>query len=105
MCWIALLLALLSARFRDVPQLVANVVQVLFFLSPVLWKADMLTPEKRFIADFNPFYHLIELVRGPLLGGPINLTNWVVSLALLFLGSLATFYLFAKFRSRVPYWL
>lgn len=32
--WMVLLLGLLSARFRDIPLVVASVVQVMFFITP-----------------------------------------------------------------------
>lgn len=103
--WMALLLAVLSARFRDIPQLVTNVVQVAFFLSPIIWKADMLNPKNRFVADFNPLYHFIEVIRAPLLGQPIHAASWIVASGMLVIGSAITFVLFAKLRARVPYWI
>jgi ABC-type polysaccharide/polyol phosphate export permease len=103
--WIALLLAVLSARFRDIPQLMTNVVQVAFFLSPIIWKADMLGPRNRFVADYNPLFHFMEVIRAPLLGASIHAVSWVVTSSLLVLGSVAAFLVFARLRARVPYWL
>lgn len=103
--WITLLLAVLSARFRDIPQLVTNIVQVAFFLSPIIWKADMLSQNNRFVADFNPLYHFIEVIRAPLLGEPIHAISWIVTSSFLVLGSVVTFQVFARLRARVPYWL
>jgi len=103
--WLALLLGMVSARFRDIPQLVANIVQVAFFLSPIIWRAEMLPPSRRFLADFNPLFHLIEVVRAPLMGEPLRMISWTVVTGLLIVGSVTTFVVFARFRSRVPYWL
>lgn len=103
--WVALLLAVLSARFRDIPQIVASVVQVAFFLSPIIWKADMLGPKNRFVADFNPLHHFIEVIRAPLLGAPIQVVSWLVTGGLLVLGGALSFVVFARLRARVPYWL
>jgi ABC-type polysaccharide/polyol phosphate export permease len=105
LCWISLLLAVLSTRFRDIPQLVTNIVQVAFFLSPIIWKASMLGPKNRFVADFNPLYHFIEVIRAPLLGEPIHAISWIVTVSLLVLGSIVAFLVFARLRARVPYWL
>ena len=104
LCWIILLVGMLSARFRDLPQLVTNVVQVMFFLSPVMWKADMLG-NRRILAEINPLYHLIEIVRAPLLGDEIRLISWVFCTMLLILGGGLTFKVFVRLRGRVPYWL
>ena len=103
--WTVMLLGLLSTRFRDIPQLVANIVQVAFFVSPIIWKADMLSPKARFVADFNPLYHFMEIVRAPLLGEPIRGLSWLVSAVLLVAGSALSFYAFVRLRARVPYWL
>lgn len=103
--WIALLLAVVSARFRDIPQLVTNIVQAAFFLSPVLWKAEMLGSRNRFVVDFNPLYHFIEVIRAPLLGQPVHGISWLVSASLMIAGSVGAVLVFSRFRARVPYWL
>jgi ABC-type polysaccharide/polyol phosphate export permease len=103
--WIALLIGMLSARFRDIPQLVSNVLQVAFFLSPIIWSAEMLPPGRRYLADFNPLFHFIEVVRAPLLGETLHMISWLVVTALLIGGSTLTFVVFARFRARIPYWL
>lgn len=105
LCWFVLLLGMLSARFRDLPQLVGNIVQVMFFLTPIMWTADMLSPNKRFLAEFNPLFHLVEVVRAPLLGGEIRPISWVFCTMLLILGGGLTFRIFVRLRGRVPYWL
>ena len=38
--WISLLLGAVSTRFRDVPPIVANAVQVVFFVTPIFWPID-----------------------------------------------------------------
>lgn len=81
MLWIGMVMAILSARFRDVPQIVANFIQVAFFISPIIWKADMLSEKNRYVADLNPLYHLVEVVRTPLLGQAPATLSWVVVFA------------------------
>jgi ABC-type polysaccharide/polyol phosphate export permease len=103
--WFTLLLGVLSTRFRDIPQLIANIVQVAFFLSPILWRPEMLSPRVRFLSDFNPLYHFMEIVRAPLLAEPIRLISWAVAAGLLVVGFGLTLLAFTRFRSRVAYWL
>lgn len=103
--WIVLFIGMLSARFRDIPQLVINLVQVSFFLSPVLWRADMLSLDRRFLADYNPLYHFMEVLRAPLLGEPVSFVSSSVCVALLIIGGVSTFLFFAKLRARIPYWI
>jgi ABC-type polysaccharide/polyol phosphate export permease len=103
--WFVLLVGMVSARYRDFPQLVSNLVQVMFFLSPIMWKVDMLTKNQRFLADINPLFHMIEIIRAPLLGSPIYIYSWIYCVGLLIFGSIFTFAVFVKFRARIAYWL
>ncbi len=105
LCWFVLLVGMLSARFRDFPQLVTNIMQVLFFLSPILWTADMLPDDRRYLAEFNPIYHLIEVVRSPLLGYATPTLSWALCIGFLFTGGVGSFLIYARYRARIPYWL
>jgi ABC-type polysaccharide/polyol phosphate export permease len=69
----------LCARFRDLPLVVQSAMQVIFFMTPIFWMPSAVSHRPAFI-HANPFYHLIELVRAPLLGGQPTLLNWQVSL-------------------------
>lgn len=62
------IVATLCTRFRDVPMIVASVMQVLFFLTPVMWRPDQLTERARWLVHMNPFATFLELARAPLLG-------------------------------------
>ncbi|WP_430397188.1 ABC transporter permease [Ferrovibrio sp.] len=101
--WMALAIGLLCARFRDLPQLVAWMLHLAFFLTPILWPAYFLG-HYTWLADINPFHHLVELVRLPLLGQAIPLANWGGSVLLLLFGSLFTRLLYTRLSWRLPYW-
>jgi len=102
--WIALLLGLLSARFRDIPLVVANVMQVLFFITPIIWKPDMLPARARML-DLNPFHHFIEILRAPLLGHLPSLANWVAVIVVTFVGWGVALWFFSAYRWRLAYWV
>ncbi len=102
--WIGIFLGLLSARFRDIPQIVGSLVQVAFFLTPIIWKPQMLG-RNQWAADWNPFYHFVEVVRGPLVAGTTNWASWAAVLGITVIGYAATFLLFARFRARIAYWV
>ncbi len=103
--WISLLLALLGTRYRDTAQIVTSVMQIMFFLSPVLWKPSMLSAENLIFIQYNPLYHFVEILRSPLLGTEVNLLSWSAAALLMFAGCAITFHVFSLFRSRIPYWL
>lgn len=102
--WISLLLAIVSTRFRDIPPLIVSLVQLAFFATPIIWMPDRMVHYTAFV-DANLFYHLIELVRAPLLGhAPSDLT-WVICMVTAVVGWSGTFLLFGKYRQRIVYWL
>ena len=101
---VSLYLGMISARFRDVPQIVAAMTQVVFFLTPVLWKPELLAGH-RYVADWNPFYHLIEMVRSPLLGHWPSQSNVTVTLAITALNFAIAAAVFPRFRARIAYWV
>jgi len=102
--WMALALGLLAARYRDVPPIVASVLQVVFFITPVIWLPDRL-PEHFWALSLNPLNAMIELVRAPLLTGQLPLSVMLSSLALLAIGGSLTFVRYAQMRKRLIYWL
>lgn len=104
--WVSLLLAVLCARFRDIPQIVSSVIIVLFYLTPIMWMPHLL-PERAgdYLLLFNPFAHWIEIVRAPILGNTVSFTNWAVSISTAVFGWLAAFVLYSKYVRRIAYWL
>lgn len=102
--WVGLLLGLICTRFRDVPQIVTNAVQIFFFFTPVFWKAEQLAEHRYFVA-FNPFHHLLELVRTPLLGEIPAFATWVIIGMMTVVGWGVTLPIFTRYRSRIAFWV
>ena len=102
--WVALLAGTVSARFRDFPSFATRTVGIVFLVTPVLWTADRM-PERALYVDFNPFYHCLEVVRGPLLGERPAALSWAVAAATAVAGWTAAFVVFARLRGRIAYWL
>jgi len=103
--WIAMLVAIISARFRDIPQAVASVTQAAAIMTPVYWPADRIPPKYHFILDFNPFYHLLETVRAPLVGKPVDANSYLVLTLMALIGWVLVFSLFANTRRRIVHYL
>ena len=78
--------------------------QVSFFFTPVMWQRELLK-DNQWIVDFNPFYHIIELVRAPILGQPVAVISWYWNIGLLISGLALSQYLMSRVRNRVPYWI
>ena len=99
-----LCIGIVSARFRDIPQLIGSIVQIIFFVTPIFWKPELLKG-RDYIIDFNPFFHLLEIVRAPLLGNLPSSKNYLAVLIITLINAAITGVFFARFRSRISYWV
>lgn len=99
-----LYIGIVSARFRDVPQVIASVVQIVFFVTPIFWKPELLKG-RTYLTDFNPFFHLLEIVRAPLLGNIPSLTSYFAVLIITLINFAIAAVFFSRFRSRISYWV
>jgi ABC-2 type transport system permease protein/lipopolysaccharide transport system permease protein len=103
---VGLVFGMISARFRDIPQIVASLLQVVFFITPILWTPDTLTASHRVaLINWNPFWHFLEILRAPWLGHAPTPLNWAVAVALCALSWLVMLVFFRRFRSRISFWL
>jgi len=102
--WVAMLVGLLSARFRDLPQIISALIQIAFYVTPIIYRPDSL---KRFsfIVELNPLAHLIELVRAPLIGQMPSLTTWCVAIGLAVAGWTFALAMTGRYLKRIPYWV
>jgi lipopolysaccharide transport system permease protein len=75
-------LAALNVKYRDFRYVIPFVVQVLFFMTPVIYPVSMLSqPVLKYILVASPMYAAIELFRLPLTGLPIDTTYLTISLS------------------------
>jgi ABC-type polysaccharide/polyol phosphate export permease len=103
--WLSLLVGIASARFRDIPQIVVSIMQFAIFMTPVFWLPDRFSKQHQIILDLNPFYHLLEAVRAPLLGQTVSMHTYAVLVGMAVVGWLLTFALFARTRRRIVHYL
>jgi ABC-type polysaccharide/polyol phosphate export permease len=103
--WVSLLFGIICLRFRDVPPLVSSALQIAMLITPLFWPADTLTGIKRFVfVELNPLYHVVDVVRGPLVGRVPEATSYAVMVALAIGGWCLTYAMFKRFRKRIAYW-
>ncbi len=102
--WCALLLGLLCARYRDLNPTVSSLIQLSFFVTPIIWDPSLL-PDRKFILLYNPFYHFIESIRAPILGIEVNLETWLILISITLVGWCITIPIAAKMHRKLVYWL
>jgi len=102
--WVAICIGIIATRYRDIIQLVTTGIQISMFATPIMWPVGVLKDAK-IIADVNPFHHLVELVRAPLLGQYAEPIAWVYVIAMCVVGYTIAGLLLGKARRRLVYWL
>jgi ABC-type polysaccharide/polyol phosphate export permease len=103
--WIALVLGMLVARYRDVQQIVTSFLQIALFITPIFWSPAQLTGPKTLLVDLNILYHYVEIVRDPLMGKPPSVESWLMVVAATICGWSLALFLFARFQRRIAYWV
>lgn len=97
-----LTLAILCARFRDIPHIVASALQIAMLVTPVMFMKEMLHG-REFIARANPLYHCVEIVRAPLLGQAPHASTWAWLLATNAISAALAIWLMRRAGHRIPY--
>jgi ABC-type polysaccharide/polyol phosphate export permease len=104
--WIVAILGILCTRFRDVTLIVANFLQMMMFVTPIMWGTNLRQVKiSPLVYDYNPFYHLISICRAPLLNAYPSHLNWIVAASLAIMGWLFAIWFYERQVKRVPYWL
>jgi lipopolysaccharide transport system permease protein len=104
---VALFFGAFCARFRDVPQIIASIMQIAFFLTPVMWTVGAIGHDRTraLVVQYNPFFYILELARAPLLGTPIPLSHLAIVLGISLGLCAVSAVFFAKTRGRLAYWM
>ena len=82
----------------------ANLLQIAFFVTPILWHREVLGG-KSWLMEWNPVFHLIEIVRAPLIGHALPGASYAFVAVMTLVGFLFAIGMLTRYRSRVPYWL
>jgi ABC-2 type transport system permease protein len=107
--WTSLVFGIVGTRFRDIGPLLNSVVQLLFFMTPIIWNDQTLARQGAgrwgTIIELNPLLHYLDIVRAPLLGAQQELRHWIVVIVLTVIGWILAALAMRQYRSRVPYWV
>lgn len=102
--WVTVLTAIVAARFRDVPQIIGALTQFAMFMTPIFWRPDQLQ-HNHAVLIFNPFYYMLDVIRSPLLGQPVDPHSWVILTVGAILGWSYAFVIFARVRRKIVHFL
>ena len=100
----SMLIGVAVTRYRDLAQLIPNIMRAAFFFTPVLWLPEA-RPQLSSIANLNPFTHYIELIRAPMLGSAPSALNFSVTGAITALLIAFTLLVFQAGTRQLRVWL
>jgi ABC-2 type transport system permease protein len=107
--WVSFCFGILATRYRDIGPLLFSIVQLLFFMTPIIWNDSTLQQQGAGqwakIIELNPLLHYLDILRAPLLGADQHLRHWVVVIALTVIGWSVAAFALRQYRARVPYWV
>ncbi|WP_244620053.1 ABC transporter permease [Mesorhizobium sp. NFR06] len=100
----AQVIGFIGARYRDVEPLVAAIMPMLFFLTPVLYESRQLGPIKE-VMLFNPLAHWITIIRDPMMGDVPSLISYLVVVGTGIALWIAALWITGAKGARLPYWM
>jgi ABC-type polysaccharide/polyol phosphate export permease len=103
--WSSYLVAIACVRFRDLTQVVQNGLMVMFFITPVLWKPDQISPDAHYWLSLNPFASLLAVVREPLLGQLPTFYDWTAAAIFSIGGFVVALPIIGYCQRRIIYWI
>lgn len=103
--WISFVAAIVAARFRDVQQVIATVLQLVFFVSPVIWIPAETSGGRGLLLRTNPVFHMLDVTRNPLLGLPAHRQSVEFLLIMGLSGWVVAFFFYTAVRRRIVHYL
>lgn len=103
--WIATILGLLCSRYRDIVQVITSLLQISMFVTPIFWAPEQLGERFKHFVNFNVLFHLVDIIRSPLLGRTPSSVSWLAVVLTTIVGWAIMLTLLSRFRRRIAYWL
>jgi ABC-type polysaccharide/polyol phosphate export permease len=102
--WIITILGPFCTRFRDLTPIVASVMQLMFFITPIVFHSDSIQ-KISWIYTYNPLYYMVESIRAPLIGDQQDPAGIPFLIAFAVIGWSVALIFFARVRGRIAFWI
>lgn len=102
--WMSVVFAIIGARFRDSFQITSSVLNFMSIFTPIYWVPELIKRNRIFL-DINPLYHLIQVGRAPLLGGPIDPKSYIICAVMMVVGWMIAFFAYNATYKKIAFWV
>lgn len=100
-----IIISIVSMKFRDIPEILASILQVMFFATPVMWRPELLEERGRsYILEFNPLYYFIEVLRQPLMGEATSTDIFIITSVISITTLICAIFIYIRFRHRIAFY-
>ena len=109
--WVTMFFGIVATRYRDVAPLLEAMTQLLFYVTPIVWTTQTLKEQggdiaqRALLAEINPLFHYMEIIRAPMIGQPLAAYHWWVVLGCTAVGLILSLLAMKQWRFRVSYWV
>ncbi|QQZ13714.1 MULTISPECIES: galactan export ABC transporter permease subunit Wzm/RfbD [Rhodococcus] len=109
--WVSIMFGIFSTRYRDIAPILGSMTLLLFVLTPIMWTTQSLeaqggqAAERVKLAELNPLFHYLDIVRAPMIGQDQQAYHWYIVLTITVVGWAAAILALRRYRARVPYWV
>jgi ABC-2 type transport system permease protein len=105
--WMGVVFALVGARLPDLKHLIGNIFMFVFLFTPIIWHADAVPAGsiRETLVRLNPLYHLVELVRAPILGERLDPSTVPYLAVMTFGGWILAIVAYRRYARYVPLWI
>jgi len=100
----SVVVAIICARYRDIPPLIQVIIQFLFFLTPIIWYPEQIKTGAE-ILKLNPVTCMLMIVRDPILGRPMEIQTWIIAIGLSATSLIAGSLMYVRYRRRIAFWV
>lgn len=105
---ICIISSLIGTKYRDYPQVMALVMQALWYVSPVFFKSDMFERNK-YVYEFfkiNPITHILNLLRFPFLYGKVpSICSYIIVIVIIMILFFIAIIFIKKYEKHIIFYL
>lgn len=101
---VTVILSIIGARFRDISPINQSLIQIMFFITPIMWFPRMV-PADSWLLKVNPLAYLLDLARSPLLGEFPKNESWIVAVGTLAVATFIASIIYRAKAQRISFWV
>jgi lipopolysaccharide transport system permease protein len=99
----SIIISMICVRYRDVPPIVASMLQVLFFISPIIWIPSQVHGSALIVA-LNPIAYLLAITSDPIMSNAVPASDWIISVGIVVAALALSAFIYTRYRARVVFW-